>query len=67
MLSGMEEQVRANRKMRANTLRDRALYLECRADVVPIKPDSTGIDWRAALLNEAATARKLADELDPPQ
>jgi hypothetical protein len=67
MLNDMEEQVRANRKMRANTLRDRALYLECRADVVLLKPDGTGYDRRIALLNEAAAARKLADELDPPK
>jgi hypothetical protein len=67
MLNGMEERVRANRKMQANTLRDRALYLECRADVVLLKPDGTGYDRRIALLNEAAAARKLADELDPPR
>jgi hypothetical protein len=62
MLICVDEQVRANRKMRANTLRDRALYLECRADVVLLKPDR-----RIALLNEATEARKLADELDPPK
>lgn len=67
MLTSMDEQVRANRKMRANTLRDHALYLEYRADVVLLKPDGAGYDRRIALLDEAAEARKLADELDPPQ
>lgn len=63
----MEDRVRTNRKKRANTLRAQAVYLEQRADAVRLRADGTNVDWRAALLNEATTARKLADELDPPK